>query len=661
VDVLVDPEHCGACDSPCGAAQFCEAGACAPGCAGKIIHVSQATGDDANDGCTPDRAMKTIGAAIAFATTVKAVGHAIHVCKGTYDEPGLTLPYPVSLQGSYNCTTWSRAADFGYGPDCHGLPLGPGCFPATNETVVTNSAPAGPAVALAVSGAAIDDAVTIDGFVFRAPPPVANKSVALAVTQGSPRIADDQILGYTPATAAGTTIGLAIGSGAAPAVTRSVIRGGAGFTGAPVSMGPEAGSRAIDADVAAGQTLSIHEVTLMGGAGVTAGLGSSMFGATTSGSIGLVARGSGQLDLANSVVTGGAGTSQNIGSGSLGVVLRGNLAASLKGNTIDGGIGACASYPCARAALLAAAAGPLTITENRLYGGDVNPLPPAPPPPPIDLAGVQIFGGSGARLDNNVVYAGNKWSVPLAAGSPAVTAQILGVDINFVQGAVVRNNTIFTGGVSTASGVALRAAAGTVGFVAQNNLLAGGYGSVAAKFTGSDAGIVVGCNASPSPPALLVLQDNVFFRQGGPLVQVFDNATPCKPVAYAGITAMESGVAGAYPAATVKNNARITGVCGPAEAACVGAPACDFMTGAGLPEFAACMQAVFATWSTTDNGVRDALGTGFALAPGVSCAIARGGVDLSKGTPPLTLDVFGAARTAPTSIGAAEFDPACAP
>src|SRR5687767_7686305 len=93
-DLANDSNNCGRCGRVCDTNSYCKAGQCVLGCHDRIIYVST-KGNDANPGCRLDAPKRTIAAAIALARGTAAEGHAIHVCGGSYDEPFLTLDYPV--------------------------------------------------------------------------------------------------------------------------------------------------------------------------------------------------------------------------------------------------------------------------------------------------------------------------------------------------------------------------------------------------------------------------------------------------------------------------------------------------------------------------------------------------------------------------------------
>jgi hypothetical protein len=90
------------------------------------------------------------------------------------------------------------------------------------------------------------------------------------------------------------------------------------------------------------------------------------------------------------------------------------------------------------------------------------------------------------------------------------------------------------------------------------------------------------------------------------------------------------------------------------------APSC---TGACAPIVCAnatdCASKVFQAWDAATFGSANATSTaGYRLAPGLTCTLAQRTYALPSGA---TTDVYGAARTSPYSVGAAELDSACMP
>jgi hypothetical protein len=77
------------------------------------IYVSAPAGNDANDGRSKDKPLKTIAAAFALVETSKLDNFDVVVCGGLYAEPAVTSRKASALRGGYNCNTWTRADDFG--------------------------------------------------------------------------------------------------------------------------------------------------------------------------------------------------------------------------------------------------------------------------------------------------------------------------------------------------------------------------------------------------------------------------------------------------------------------------------------------------------------------------------------------------------------------
>jgi hypothetical protein len=76
-----------------------------------IIFVSGQAGNDANAGTSPDRPLKTLGAAIGFASLGKIAE--IHLCSGEYEISGLQLTSSLTIRGGYLCNQWQRPEGFG--------------------------------------------------------------------------------------------------------------------------------------------------------------------------------------------------------------------------------------------------------------------------------------------------------------------------------------------------------------------------------------------------------------------------------------------------------------------------------------------------------------------------------------------------------------------
>ncbi|HWL84520.1 MAG TPA: hypothetical protein VNO21_01890, partial [Polyangiaceae bacterium] len=149
-DVSSDDHNCGACGHACDAHFYCKAGTCEAGCPDRVLYVSK-SGDDHNYGCSRVAPRKTIAATIALARDIGARGHEIHVCQGTYTESGLSLDYPVSLGGAYDCVSWTRTSGYGMA----------GNFDGAHPTLLEHDGASG--ATLSIRGASVGADVTIDG------------------------------------------------------------------------------------------------------------------------------------------------------------------------------------------------------------------------------------------------------------------------------------------------------------------------------------------------------------------------------------------------------------------------------------------------------------------------------------------------------------------
>src|SRR5262245_51410513 len=72
-DLQTDSANCGACGKACGQDEYCEVGACAPGCPGRVVYVSN-DGNDTESGCFREKPKRTIGSAVGYVTTKAAKG-----------------------------------------------------------------------------------------------------------------------------------------------------------------------------------------------------------------------------------------------------------------------------------------------------------------------------------------------------------------------------------------------------------------------------------------------------------------------------------------------------------------------------------------------------------------------------------------------------------
>ena len=153
-------------------------GDAASGCA--TLYVSSDTGLDANSGCSPTQPKRTITSALAAAKERKTEVQEVHVCKGDYGEPDLTLDQRVSLRGGYACSDFTREQNFGAA----------GAWKYANPTTVFNSKTQGATAALSVTGTDVGNGIEIDGFVLRSAVDSTNLAMALSVENASPYVHD---------------------------------------------------------------------------------------------------------------------------------------------------------------------------------------------------------------------------------------------------------------------------------------------------------------------------------------------------------------------------------------------------------------------------------------------------------------------------------------
>jgi hypothetical protein len=625
-----DSNNCGTCGHTCSVGQFCSAATCVPGCAGAIIYVSNG-GNDANDGCTLQTAKKTISAAIGYAASLRALGHSIHVCHGTYAEGPLTLNYPVDILGGYDCTSGARTSVAGgvFDPNL-----------ATSITfgssVVTN-APVTLDIELpsTTPGAA---PVNIDGVAIEGASKTACKGSACA-TQGGAAIHAgggapvkiSNVAVNSNASGGDTTTGPAATSNVGSAgiwvtdftpveIATSNVSGGSGSNGN--ARADSAGSVGIY--VNATGAITVHDSVINGGSGT-----SSTSASAATGAVGVLAVSSSLVSITNNTITGGTGTAVLGASGvypNIGVFFwKAAGAATLTNNTVSAGTGTCSgtSGNCATAAVFVSQSTGVKITRNRIYGGDTIG-------PGIDSAyGVYITASPNADVSNNMINPGGEAGVHTS------------VDVELVASAnpVIAYNTMQLGAFSTVSyGLSISSGPPVTGIVFENNLLFSG------SLTNAEHGVYVpDCN-----DIFASFVNNAFVAVAStgaaPLVDSTGVCSDAGPKAFDSVSSFVGRLEAQDGGTELGNDFAITQTCFPDDTE---AGACSQSCPVTL---AACVTQTLAVPGTLKTQPLVAAGgAGFLLKPSADCRIKQGGLDLSAQYP---TDLYGATRPAAPSLGA---------
>jgi hypothetical protein len=393
-----------------------------------VVYVSNATGDDTNDGTEPGRPKKSIAAALSRAQSIGAAA-SVEVCKGTYVETALTLVQSIPLRGAYDCASWERTATYGY-------PI----FDSTNATLIENGAPAQQVATLLIMGD-LSTSTVIDGFV------IAGATVSLTSTVGievvgsaSPLIANDLVGGGGGTGGASTAGSVSVDIlGGSPEVRFCVLSGGSG-TGNPGSAGV--------AVVSTGSPY-VHDDVISGGTGTPTSVTSDLA------SVGVLAKTSmAQATALKNLVVSGSDAAGVNGS-SAGIVVSGTgLTVDIEESAVRGGTGSSADT-FSEGIAVDDSVGMTRVVNDRVYGGDRTGVS-------SQTYGVQVVQVGALSVTNSEIHAGT------AASSTG--ASTMGVDVASATTVTVTFDTIYSG---AGSGAAISVGAGVSGVVVTDDLLAG--------------------------------------------------------------------------------------------------------------------------------------------------------------------------------------------
>ncbi len=137
----------------------------------EIIHVS-VQGTDAGADGSRERPFRSLAAALSLAGTARTAGAVIHVCQGEYAETRLSVRTPLTVEGSFDCSTWVR-----------------GDNPAVSQTVVRGIDP--DASGLLDIAVADDVAVRIAMLELRGASNATRRSAATVRAEGSAVVLED--------------------------------------------------------------------------------------------------------------------------------------------------------------------------------------------------------------------------------------------------------------------------------------------------------------------------------------------------------------------------------------------------------------------------------------------------------------------------------------
>jgi hypothetical protein len=580
-------------------------------CPGNVWYVSASLGDDAFDGCTPCAPKASIQAALDAidATQPDAGAVAVHVCAGTYPEVGLTLDRPVSVEGGYDCSAWTRPSDYGF-PN----------FGTTTTTTIVNGNPLSDATTMSITTGATAGTL-IDGFTIEGASVTSNATSGISIDgDAAPIVSNCKIAGgsgHDPASSLGS-MGIVVGDVASPEITSNEIDGGSGFS--PGSTG--------SAGVAllfGGGIPHIHGNHISGGSGSGSYASAGVFASATTNAL----TRANNAAIENNIIHGGSGGT-GVNEGSTGVFVYASTATiEIDGNTIDGG-SSNASGNDLDVGVYVFDAALVTMTQNRIAGGGTIALGDGGTAPTFSgsaTTGVYLANTT-ALITNNFIHGGYS--------SSNTDGVVIGA-----SAATLLYNTIFAGGSAGQFSPSIYVGGGTS--VIRGNLLVGYAEAGAAAIYEAKT-----CSDNVAD-AITDFTDNAIINSAGGVILY----QTCPSIT--NLAAAEAYLNTAPdPSTTASGNVLLLETC-TGDTRCVQTAGCTLAAGSD----AACIDNLLSSYDASNVGQTELFGSGYMLKPTAHCEVTKGG-ESSNTT--VTTDFFGTARTKPLSIGAFEQDAVqCAP
>jgi hypothetical protein len=398
--------------------------------AAKVMFVSAANGNDANDGLSQEKPVKTIGAALAYINLKQLEGYELHVCRGTYPERQLLLAKPITIRGEYSCVTWERSAMFGKASN----------FSDLNASTVQLDADAIQVRASNVEIEALHIQRTTPGAVLDVSGANGFKISNSKITAGS---------GNGPTTA------LSLEKSADVRIDKNAINGGSGASG-DMLLG-SAGLVLVDAAAV------IEDNDIDAGAGKNARAGSVGIRATATGAC----QNNGLRVLNNRITGSGIATGPNPTFAFIGYESSLPCSVQITDNVITTAATAAEIAPGAPAYSRAISMGNKggLVARNRIVVGDIRSLPNTPI---LQVLVGVVLDTDDAEVINNAVLVG-------------LSGAYFTIGLEIYRNALVQHNTVLATGDSARS-VQVISAPAMAAFVPnvylENNLLVGRQGGL---------------------------------------------------------------------------------------------------------------------------------------------------------------------------------------